>query len=151
MEKLPSYIIGIIVWGFIIYFAYKHYKDPRRKYRKEAKLAFKREEKLKKLEIKKIKQQAMAREVEKRAIQKQSDADFVKHALNSARQGDNIARCPKCGSPSIVGNKKGFGIGKAVLGAASFGTIGLVAGNAGAKKIRCTCLNCGYQWWAGKK
>lgn len=93
----------------------------------------------------------MAREVEKRAIQKQSDADFVKHALNSARQGDNIARCPKCGSVSISGNKKGFGIGKAVVGAAALGPIGLVAGNAGAKKIRCTCLNCGHQWWAGQK
>ena len=28
--------------------------------------------------------------------------------------------------------------------------IGLVAGNIGAKKVRVTCLKCGYQFWAGK-
>ena len=59
--------------------------------------------------------------------------------------------CPKCLSTSITGNKKGFGIGKAVIGAAAFGGIGLAAGNIGAKKVICTCLKCGYQWKAGKK
>ncbi|MCI5722407.1 hypothetical protein QLX55_03755 [Solobacterium moorei] len=151
MEKLPSYIIGIIVWSFIIYFAYKYYTDPMRKYKKEAKIAFKREEKLKKLELRKIKAQAMAQAVVERKVKGHSDANFVKHAISSAHQGENVARCPKCGSVSISGNKKGFGIGKAVVGAAALGPIGLVAGNAGAKKIRCTCLNCGHQWWAGQK
>lgn len=57
-----------------------------------------------------------------------------------------IACCPKCGSTSITANKKGFGIGKAVVGSAIVGPIGLVAGNKGAKKVRITCLNCGHQW-----
>lgn len=61
-----------------------------------------------------------------------------------------LACCPKCGSTSLSGNKKGFGIGKAVVGAAITGGIGLIAGNKGAKKVRITCLNCGHQWWAGK-
>lgn len=59
--------------------------------------------------------------------------------------------CPKCLSTSISGDKKGFGIGKAVIGAAAFGGIGLTAGNIGSKKAICTCLKCGYQWKAGKK
>lgn len=59
--------------------------------------------------------------------------------------------CPKCLSTSVSGNKKGFGIGKAVVGAVAFGGIGLMAGNIGAKKVICTCLKCGYQWNAGKK
>ena len=63
---------------------------------------------------------------------------------------DNIAHCPKCGSTSLSTDKKGFGIGKAVVGAAVAGPIGLVAGNIGAKKVRVTCLNCGHQFWAGK-
>lgn len=58
--------------------------------------------------------------------------------------------CPKCLSTSIAANKKGFGIGKAVVGAAAFKLIGLTAGNIGAKKVICTCLKCGYQWKAGK-
>lgn len=63
-----------------------------------------------------------------------------------------IACCPKCGSTSISANKKGFGIGKAVIGAGLIGNpIGLVGGNLGAKKVRVTCLNCGHQWYAGKK
>lgn len=65
-------------------------------------------------------------------------------------KANGIACCPKCGSTSLSANKKGFGIGKAVLGAALTGGIGLAAGNIGAKKVRITCLNCGHQFWAGK-
>lgn len=57
-----------------------------------------------------------------------------------------IACCPKCGSTSLSANKKGFGIGKAVIGAWAAGPVGLVAGNIGAKKVVVTCLNCGHQW-----
>lgn len=63
---------------------------------------------------------------------------------------DNTPQCPKCRSTSISADKKGFGVGKAVVGAAVAGPLGLVAGNLGAKKVRITCLNCGYQWMAGK-
>lgn len=64
---------------------------------------------------------------------------------------DGIAYCPKCYSTSLSAHKKGFGIGKAVVGASLTGGIGLVAGNIGAKKVRVTCLKCGHQFWAGKK
>lgn len=65
---------------------------------------------------------------------------------------EGIAYCPKCYSTSLSSNKKGFGIGKAVVGAAvTFSPIGLVAGNLGAKKVRVTCLKCGHQFWAGQK
>ncbi len=58
--------------------------------------------------------------------------------------------CPRCGSTQISADKKGFGVGKAVVGAAVAGPIGLVAGNIGAKKVRVTCLKCGHSWMAGK-
>lgn len=64
---------------------------------------------------------------------------------------DYAARCPKCGSTSLSADKKGFGIGKAVVGAALTGGIGLAAGNIGSKKVRVTCLGCGHQWMAGKE
>ena len=60
-------------------------------------------------------------------------------------------KCPKCGSTSISADKKGYGIGKGVVGAAVAGPLGLVLGNAGAKKVRITCLACGYHWMAGQK
>lgn len=59
---------------------------------------------------------------------------------------NGVACCPKCGSTSLSANKKGFGIGKAVVGAALTCGIGLVAGNIGAKKVWVTCLNCGNKW-----
>lgn len=62
-----------------------------------------------------------------------------------------VAYCPKCLSTSLSGSKKGFGIGKAIVGGAMTGGIGLVAGNIGAKKVRVTCLKCGHQFWAGKQ
>lgn len=60
------------------------------------------------------------------------------------------AKCPRCGSASVSASTRGFGIGKAVVGAYIAGPIGLLAGNIGAKKVRITCLNCGHQWYAGK-
>lgn len=62
------------------------------------------------------------------------------------KQSDAMARCPRCGSTSLSGNKKGFGIGKAVIGGAIAGPIGLVAGNLGAKKVQVTCLKCGKKF-----
>lgn len=63
---------------------------------------------------------------------------------------DTTPRCSKCGSTSISSDKKGFGIRKAVVGAAVAGPVGIAAGGIGAKKVRITCLNCGHQWMAGK-
>lgn len=66
-------------------------------------------------------------------------------------KSNGIACCPKCGSTSLSGNKKGFGIGKAVVGASLTGGLGLIAGNVGAKKVRITCMNCGHDFFAGKQ
>lgn len=60
---------------------------------------------------------------------------------------DNQARCPRCGSTSLSANKKGFGMGKAVVGTLAFGVIGgALAGSIGAKKIEVTCLKCGKKF-----
>lgn len=62
------------------------------------------------------------------------------------KQYNSIAKCPKCGSTSLSGHKKGFGIGKAVIGGAVAGPMGLVAGNIGSGKVKVTCLSCGKQF-----
>lgn len=82
----------------------------------------------------------------------QQDKPLTKRERIKENKKNAVACCPKCGSTSLSANKKGFGIGKAVIGAGLIGNpIGLVAGNLNAKKIRVTCLNCGHQFWAGKK
>ncbi|MCC0634236.1 zinc ribbon domain-containing protein [Clostridioides sp. ZZV15-6388] len=82
---------------------------------------------------------------------KEDDISKIRRAKEEKIEKEKIARCPKCGSTSLTAHKKGFGIGKAITGATIAGGIGFVAGNIGAKKVRVTCLNCGKQFWAGKK
>lgn len=61
---------------------------------------------------------------------------------------NGFACCPKCGSTSLSGNKQGFGIGKAVIGASlTMNPLGLIGGNINAKKVRVTCLKCGHQFY----
>ena len=69
-----------------------------------------------------------------------------KQAEEQRRQYDALMKCPRCGSTSLSGNKKGYGIGKGIVGAAMFGPVGLVAGNLGAKKVIVTCMKCGHKF-----
>lgn len=99
--------------------------------------------------------------VKEQAIEKQQKELAAKHELQERikkMDQEGIAYCPKCYSTSLTANKKGFGIGKAVVGGiagvatgGTLGLVGLAAGNIGAKKVRVTCLKCGHQFWAGKK
>lgn len=94
----------------------------------------------------------MSEDEKKRHFEKQREevarnSDII---LNRIKNEPNIPKCPKCKSTSITADKKGFGVGKAVVGAAVAGPLGLVAGNIGSKKVRITCLNCGHQWMAGR-
>lgn len=58
-------------------------------------------------------------------------------------------KCPKCSSTQITAQKKGFGLGKSVLGLAVIGPIGLLGGVVGAGKVKVTCISCGHSWAAG--
>ncbi|WP_051196305.1 hypothetical protein [Clostridium cadaveris] len=64
---------------------------------------------------------------------------------------NNVARCPKCGSTSLTGNKKGFSATKGVLGLAVSPLAGAIVGSTGKNKVIVTCLKCGHHWKAGKK
>ncbi len=59
--------------------------------------------------------------------------------------------CPKCGSNQITAIKKGFGLGKALIGGVLAGGVGLLGGFIGSRKVSITCLNCGNSWDAGKQ
>lgn len=81
-------------------------------------------------------------------IQQESLKIQQKQLIEQKKQFKSMAKCPRCGSTSLSGNKKGFGIGKAVIGASTLGPFGLVMGNIGAQKVRVTCLNCGKKFKA---
>ena len=59
--------------------------------------------------------------------------------------------CPKCLSTKIQAGEKGFGAGKATVGALVAGPIGLLAGTIGRKKVELICLNCGNRWRPNRK
>ena len=52
-------------------------------------------------------------------------------------------RCPYCGSTNIQIAKKGFSAGKAFVGAALAGPIGILGGAVGANGIERVCVSCG--------
>lgn len=58
----------------------------------------------------------------------------------------DAVRCPKCGSTQIQAMKKGFGFGKAAVGAWVAGPVGLLAGGIGAGKVQRVCLKCGKKF-----
>jgi hypothetical protein len=59
---------------------------------------------------------------------------------------ESTVNCPKCGSASVGAIKKGFGLGKAILGNAVLGPVGLVGGLVGSNKVQVVCLKCGHKW-----
>jgi ribosomal protein S27E len=68
----------------------------------------------------------------------------------SQAQSPSSIKCPKCGSTQITAQKKGFGVGKAAVGGALLGPIGLAGGLIGSGDIKITCLNCGKAWRPGQ-
>lgn len=82
--------------------------------------------------------------------------DFINNELSSKEKDSdlqsenqrsyNAASCPICGSTAIVANKKGYGIGKGLVGVVAVGPLGLLAGGIGANKLIVTCLNCGHRF-----
>lgn len=60
-------------------------------------------------------------------------------------------KCPKCLSPNVFIDKKGFSGKQAVAGALLTGGVGLLAGTIGSNKIKITCLHCGYVFNPGEK
>lgn len=59
--------------------------------------------------------------------------------------------CPRCGSTQLNAQRKGFGWGKALVGGALTGGIGLLGGFIGSRKILITCLKCGHRFYPGSK
>lgn len=56
--------------------------------------------------------------------------------------------CPRCHSTQVTAGKKGFGIGKALVGGIVLGPVGLLAGFIGSKNIEFACLSCRERWSA---
>lgn len=66
------------------------------------------------------------------------------------RKNSNEVCCPKCGSTSITANKKGWSLGKGLVGAVLINPIGGAATRMiGKNKIIITCLKCGYRFKPG--
>ncbi|MCR0264212.1 hypothetical protein MKC73_09895 [[Clostridium] innocuum] len=58
----------------------------------------------------------------------------------------NIAKCPKCGSPSIYADRKRLSVGRAAIGAVVAGPLGSAVGAVTSKKNICICMKCGHKW-----
>ncbi|MDR3602325.1 MAG: TerD family protein [Desulfosporosinus sp.] len=54
--------------------------------------------------------------------------------------------CPRCHSTQVTAGKKGFGIGKALVGGVLLGPVGILAGFIGSKNMEFVCLSCKERW-----
>ncbi|TGE31637.1 tellurium resistance protein TerD [Desulfosporosinus sp. Sb-LF] len=54
--------------------------------------------------------------------------------------------CPRCHSSQVTAGKKGFGLGKALMGGVLLGPVGILAGFIGSKNIEFACLSCKERW-----
>lgn len=111
------------------------------------KLAFLNKEETKEYtEMVKIKEEKLALKKEQRELEYNNYLQAREERKNSKE-----ACCPRCGSTSLTANKKGWSLGKGLVGAALINPIGgLATGMLGKNKIIVTCLKCGKQFKAGR-
>lgn len=77
------------------------------------------------------------KELEQSVAMHQQSMQMQQSSLDMQKaQYASMKKCPKCGSTSISGNRKGETFFTGVLF---------------SKTVYCTCMNCGYRWKAGKK
>ena len=75
------------------------------------------------------------------------EAEAMEHIKRKAElDAQGVVYCPKCLSTSISPQKKGFSVGKALVGGALTGGIGLLAGAIGSNKIDLYCMKCGNKF-----
>ncbi len=58
----------------------------------------------------------------------------------------DVLVCPYCFSRNVYVGKKGFGIGKAIVGGLIAGPLGLTGGLIGSNQIEIVCLKCGKKF-----
>ena len=78
---------------------------------------------------------------------------IVQQPENRTPAIDERLRCPWCNSPNLSANTKGFSVGKAFVGGCLLWPIaifGLLFGFLGSKRIKITCLSCGYKFNPGQ-
>ncbi|MDP4159921.1 MAG: TerD family protein [Bacillota bacterium] len=68
----------------------------------------------------------------------------VQHGGYSSDHGGMA--CPRCHSNQVTAGKKGFGLGKALVGGVLLGPVGILAGFIGSKNMEFACLSCKERW-----
>lgn len=84
-------------------------------------------------------EEVMRRElvVQKRAQQISLGQSLPRTKGRSVAKGPSGAlACPRCSSTQVTAQKQGFGAGKAIVGGALTGGVGLLAGFLGSRKVR---------------
>lgn len=108
---------------------------------------FKSEEELEQIETERVINLA-AKKKENEELAREFRTERTRARLGKqTRNANQVISCPKCGGTQISAHKKGFGLGKAVVGTVTFGLLaGAGFGAVGKNKIYLSCMHCGHQW-----
>ena len=99
------------------------------------------------LENKRIQKAAGNKEKWSEIQKEQNEIRRQKYIAKHASKANEVIHCPKCSGTQISAHKKGFGLGKAVVGTVTFGVLaGAGFGMVGKNKIYLSCMHCGNQW-----
>ncbi|WP_404989294.1 TM2 domain-containing protein [Clostridium culturomicium] len=91
-------------------------------------------------------------QIQKAEAKKQQYLDMQQQRKEKAAHDKDHVCCPKCGSSHLTANKKGFSLGKALVGGLVLVPVaGVATGMIGKNKIIITCLNCGKQFKPGQR
>lgn len=82
-------------------------------------------------------------------ITQDATQEIIQEQREKQQVENNTLHCPACKSTQVTAKTKGFRLGKALLGGALFGGVGLLGGAVGSNETRLVCLKCGYEWTPG--
>ena len=88
----------------------------------------------------------------KQALKEESNKQIAKRNELKAQEKElkdkHVAYCPKCLSTSLSAQKKGYGVGKAVIAGKILNSAsdGIFIGGIGRNKMYVYCMNCGYKF-----
>lgn len=79
-------------------------------------------------------------------IEEHNYGSSIKTSFDINEPIENVVRCPKCGSTSVITTNKKLSVKRAVAGTVLINPVAGAVGAVTSKKMYNVCQKCGYRW-----